>query len=61
MTNAEIASFIEIEPASISQWRRNKGISKAAWQAFRVFFYDLFSNGSVTNPIFVGNKQRMER
>lgn len=59
MTNAEIASFIGIEPATISQWRRNKGISKAAWQAFRVFFYDLFSNGSVTNPIFVGNKQRM--
>jgi hypothetical protein len=59
MTNAEIASFIGIEPATISQWRRNKGISKAAWQMFRVFFYDLFSNGSVTHPILIGNRQRM--
>ena len=59
MTNSEIASFIGIEPATISLWRRNKGISKAAWQAFRVFFYDLFSNGKVTNPIFIGNNQRI--
>lgn len=59
MTNGEIASYLGIEPATISQWRRNKGISKAAWQALRIFFYDLFSNGSITNPIFVGNKQRM--
>ena len=59
MTNSEIASFIGIEPATISQWRRNKGISKAAWQVFRVFFYDLFSNGKVTNPIFIGNHQRI--
>lgn len=57
--NVEIASFIGIEPATISQWRRNKGISKAAWQAIRVFYFDLFSNGSVTNPIFIGNKQRL--
>lgn len=59
MTNSEIASYIGIEPATISQWRRNKGISKAAWQAFRIFFYDLFSNGSITNPIFLGNKQKI--
>ena len=59
MTNSEVASYIGIEPATISQWRRHKGISKAAWQAFRVFFYDLFSNGTVTNPIFLGNKQKI--
>ena len=59
MTNSEVAAYIGIEPATISQWRRHKRISKAAWQAFRVFFYDLFSNGSVTNPIFLGNKQRI--
>jgi hypothetical protein len=59
MTNSEIAAYIGLEPATISQWRRNKGISKAAWQAFRVFFYDLFSNGNVTNPIFLGNKQKV--
>jgi hypothetical protein len=59
MTNSEIASYIGIEPATVSQWRRNKGISKAAWQAFRIFFYDLFSNGSITNPIFLGNKQKI--
>jgi hypothetical protein len=59
MTNSEVASYIGIEPATISQWRRHKGISKAAWQAFRVFFYDLFSNGTVTNPIFLGNKQKV--
>jgi hypothetical protein len=29
------------------------------WQAFRIFFYDLFSNGSITNPIFLGNKQKI--
>lgn len=58
MTNSEIASYIGIEPATISQWRRHKGISKAARQAFRVFFYDFFTNGSVTNPIFLSNKQK---
>lgn len=58
MTNSEIASYIGIEPATISQWRRNKGISKAAWQTFRIFFYDLFTHGSVTNPIFISNKRK---
>jgi hypothetical protein len=59
MTNSEIAAYINLEPATISQWRRHKGISKAAWQAFRIFFYDLFSNGSITNPILLGNRQKL--
>lgn len=55
MTNTEIAQYIKVDPASISQWRRKKGISVTAWQTFRVFFYDLFSNGHITNEIFLLN------
>jgi hypothetical protein len=56
MTNTEIAQYIKVEPASISQWRRKKGISITAWQTFRLFFLDLFCNGHITNEIFLLNK-----
>ena len=55
-TNSEIAKYMTIDPASISQWRRKKGISGVAWQAFRLFFNDLFLNGHITNEIFIANK-----
>lgn len=57
MTNTEIAQYICVDPASISQWRRKKGISSTAWQTFRLFFFDLFSNGYITNEIFISNKK----
>ena len=56
MTNSEMAQYICVDPASISQWRRKKGISSTAWQTFRLFFFDLFSNGHITNEIFISNK-----
>ena len=56
MTNSEMAQYICVDPASISQWRRKKGISATAWQTFRLFFFDLFSNGHITNEIFISNK-----
>ena len=58
ITNSEIAQYIYLDPASISQWRRKKGISVTAWQTFRLFFFDLFSNGHITNEIFISNKSR---
>jgi hypothetical protein len=58
MTNSKIAQYIYVDPASISQWRRKKGISATAWQTFRLFFFDLFSNGHITNEIFISNKNR---
>ena len=58
MTNSEVAQYICVDPASISQWRRKKGISATAWQTFRLFFFDLFSNGHVTNEIFISNKSK---
>lgn len=58
MTNTEIAQYIYVDPASISQWRRKKGISATAWQTFRLFFFELFSNGRITNEIFISNKNR---
>jgi hypothetical protein len=58
MTNTEVAQYICVDPASISQWRRKKGISATAWQTFRLFFYDLFSNGHITNEIFILNKSK---
>ena len=58
MTNSEMAQYIYVDPASISQWRRKKGISATAWQTFRLFFFDLFSNGHITNEIFILNKSR---
>ncbi len=58
MTNTEIAQYIYVDPASISQWRRKKGISATAWQTFRLFFFDLFSNGHITNEIFISNKNK---
>ena len=59
LSNSELAAFVGIEQSNVSQWRRNKGISKAAWQAFRVLFYDLFSSGKISHPIFLGNKERV--
>ena len=58
MTNSEMAQYIYVDPASISQWRRKKGISATAWQTFRLFFFDLFSNGHITNEIFISNKSK---
>ncbi|MES2614827.1 MAG: hypothetical protein V4591_05380 [Bdellovibrionota bacterium] len=55
-TNTEVSQYICVEPASVSQWRRKKGISSTAWQTFRLFFLDLFTNGHVTNEIFLSNQ-----
>lgn len=52
----ELASYLKVEPGNISQWRREKGISAVAWQAFRIFFFDLFTNGKVTNKVLLSNR-----
>ena len=31
LSNSELAAFVGIEQSNLSQWRRNKGISNAAW------------------------------
>lgn len=51
----ELARYLQVEPSNISQWRREKGISAVAWQAFRVFFFDLFTNGKITNEVLLSN------
>jgi DNA-binding transcriptional regulator YiaG len=58
MTNSEVARYMRIDPSAISQWRRGtKKLSSTAWQAFRIFFDDIFTNGNVTLPMFLGNKE----
>ena len=51
----DLARYLKVEPGNISQWRREKGISAVAWQAFRMLFFDLFTNGRVTNRILLSN------
>ena len=51
----DLAQYLKVEPGNISQWRREKGISAVAWQAFRMLFFDLFTNGRVTNRILLSN------
>ena len=58
MTNSEVARFMRIDPSAISQWRRgSKNLSSTAWQAFRIFFDDLFTNGKITVSMFLSNKE----
>jgi hypothetical protein len=56
----ELAEYLQVEPSNISQWRREKGISAVAWQAFRMLFFDLFKNGKVTNEILLSNRAKPE-
>jgi hypothetical protein len=51
----EIARYLSIDPALLSQWRRNKDMSTIGWLALRIFFIDLFANNGVTLEVFRKN------
>jgi hypothetical protein len=52
----EIARYVGMSPAHISQYRRDKHLSSGVWQMFRIFFWDFFTHGKVTIPVFQWNK-----
>jgi hypothetical protein len=54
----EIAEYVGISPAHISQYRREKRLSAGVWQMFRIFFWDFFTHGKATIPIFKWNKEK---
>lgn len=58
LTVTEIAEFTRVDPTSVSQWRSHTKISSTAWQTFRIFFLDLFSNGKITHEIFILNAEK---
>ncbi len=53
----EIAMYLAIDPALLSQWRKNKNISNIGWLSLRIFFLDLFQHGAITLDVLKKNHQ----
>lgn len=56
----DIAKYVGMDPAHISQYKRNKHLSSGVWQMFRVFLLDFLTNKKVTNQIFLSNFNRQD-
>ena len=51
----EVAKYLSINPALLSQWRKDKGISDIGWLALRIFFINLFSHDAITLEVLQAN------
>lgn len=57
---AEVAQYLAIDRASISQWRKDTALSKAAWTACKVLYLDVLTNRHVTLPSFLERVRNTE-
>jgi len=63
LRGAQIAEYLAVDRASISQWRKDTPLSKAAWTACKLLFWDVLEHGRVTLPPFlerVGSASKRE-
>lgn len=58
----DIAMYVDMNPAHISQYRRDKRLSSGVWTMFKVFFRDyLTHNNTVTIDTFKENFQKNQQ
>jgi hypothetical protein len=55
LRNVDVAKYLNIQAALISQYRKDKNLSALSWTAFRSFFWDFITHEKCTNPIYEKN------
>jgi hypothetical protein len=61
LRGSEIAEFLAVDRAAISQWRKDTPLSKAAWTACKLLFWDVLEHGTVTLPPFLERRKQSSK
>lgn len=61
LRGSEIAEYLAVDRAAISQWRKDTPLSKAAWTACKVLFWDVLEHGMVTLPPFLERRKQTSK